>query len=110
MLDNSLFEVTRGDYTSILHHFKSEARKVEETRMPDDSIFTIVYSKVRGIKICGRRSWIDKPEKYYIWELLKPEESQPYDPPLQVELTDPKQVQAVLDYFAKKRKEEEANG
>lgn len=108
--DNSIYEVSRGEYKGFVEQIKPEYKRVESIKIDDIHQATKIFSTNTNKCLCSRLTYIaeygtPEPEKYYIFEMPEPYERQAPIPKLQITLETKEQVQAFFDFLAKKEKE-----
>ena len=70
MINDSIYEVTRADYTNFVEQIKPEYRRVEVKEIDELHMATKIFSKNTNKCLCSRMTYIAKygdpePEKYY---------------------------------------------
>ena len=109
-MDDSIYEVTRAEYSSFIRTIKPEYRKVT-TYKDGEYIITNIKSKITGNVLCARKSndiaddAQRQPEKYYIFNFPSDVERLPPTPVVKIELETKEEVQALFDYLSKQHKE-----
>ena len=74
MINESIYEVTRNDYTSFVEQIKPEFRRVEVAKIDPTHTATKIFSKNTDKCLCSRLTYTadygdPEPEKYYIFEM-----------------------------------------
>lgn len=110
MIPESIYEVTRTDYTGFVEQIKPECRKIQVVEVDKRHTATKIFSKNTGKCLCSRLTYTaeygePEPEVYYIFEMPEDYERQAPVPKMRVTLNSREQVQKFFDYFAQKRKE-----
>lgn len=109
-MNNSIYQVNREDYKSFIEQIIPGCG---ETKQESAGIylFTYLYSKKTGKKLCGRRSFIGEnshkkePELYYIYEMPDNDERREPIPKMKLVLNSKEEVQAFFDALSKANKE-----
>lgn len=114
MIPESIYEVTRADYTSFVEQIKPECRRVEVVELDKFHTATKIYSKNTNKCLCSRVTYTyecddPEPEVYYIFEMPESSERQPPIPKMRITLNSKEEVQKFFDYFAAQRKEKNNN-
>ena len=110
MINESIYEVTRTDYTSFIEQIKPECREIKVMELDKTHTATKVFSKNTGKCLCSRMSYTanygnSEPEKYYIFEMPEDEERLPPIPKIQITLSSREEVQKFFDYLSQQQKE-----
>ena len=110
-MPESIYEVTRIDYTSFVEQIKPDFRKVEVSKIDPTHTATKIFSKKTGKCLCSRLTYTadygePEPEVYYIFEMPDPDERQKPIPKMRISLNSKEEVQKFFDYFANKQKGE----
>ena len=110
MLDQSIYEVTRGDYKGFVNQIKPEYREIKTEEIGATHTATKIFSKKTGKCLCSRMSYTAKygepeSEKYYIFEMPDDDERCAPTPTVQLQLDTKEEVQAFFDFLAKQNKE-----
>lgn len=114
MMPESIYEVTRADYTSFVEQIKPEYRRVEVQEIDPIHTATKIFSKNTDKCLCSRVTYTagfgdPEPETYYIFEMPEPYERNAPIPKVRVTLHTKEEVQKFFDYFAEQRKKENKN-
>ena len=110
MMPESIYEVTRADYTSFVEQIKPECRRVEVIEIDKIHTATKIFSKNTNKCLCSRVTYTaeygdPEPEIYYIFEMPEDYERQAPIPKMRITLNSKEEVQKFFDYFAQQRKE-----
>ena len=111
MIPESIYEVTRADYTSFVEQLKPECRQIQVEEIDKTHTATKIFSKNTNKCLCSRLTYTadygePEPEIYYIFEMPEDYERQAPIPKMRVTLESKEQVQKFFDYFAQQRKKE----
>lgn len=111
MFDESIYEVSRGEYKGFVNEIKPEYRRVEVTQLDKKHSATKIYSTNTGKCLCSRVSYsVDygepDPEKYYIFEMPENYERNAAIPVQKIVLETKEEVQAFFDFLAKQKEQE----
>lgn len=109
--DNSIYEVTRGEYKGFVEQIKPEYRRVEIIEIDKTHTAAKIFSTNTGKCLCSRLTYsadygTPESEKYYVFEMPEDYERQAPIPKQQLVLKTKEEVQAFFDFLAKKMKEE----
>lgn len=109
MIPESIYEVTRADYTSFVEQIKPEYRKVEVVEIDPIHTATKIFSPNTGKCLCSRVTYTaeygdPEPEIYYIFEMPENYERLAPIPKMRITLNSKEEVQKFFDYFAQKQK------
>lgn len=112
MRPESIYEVTRADYTGFVEQIKPECRRVEVVEIDKTHTATKIFSKNTNKCLCSRVTYTaeygdPEPEIYYIFEMPENYERQAPIPKIRVTLHTKEEVQKFFDYFAEQRKKEQ---
>ena len=111
MIPESVYEVTRADYTSFVEQIKPEYRRVEIQEIDPIHTATKIFSKNTNKCLCSRITYTAEygdlePEVYYIFEMPEDYERQAPIPKIKITLNSKEEAQKFFDYFAKQREKE----
>lgn len=114
MIPESIYEVTRADYTSFIEQIKPECREIKIEKMDPLHTATKIFSKKTGKCLCSRLTYTadygnPDPEIYYIFELPDSDECCPPIPKTKIILKTKEEVQKFFDYFSQQQKENKNN-
>jgi len=109
MIPESIYEVTRADYTSFVEQIKPEYRKVKVVEIDPIHTATKIFSTNTGKCLCSRVTYTaeygdPEPEIYYIFEMPESYERLAPIPKMRITLNSKEEVQKFFDYFAQKQK------
>jgi hypothetical protein len=104
--DNSIYEVSRGEYKGFVEQIKPEYKRVETIKIDDIHQATKIFSTNTNKCLCSRLTYIaeygtPEPEKYYIFEIPDDDELLPPTPHVKIELKTKEEVQAFFDNLKK---------
>ena len=102
-MDESIYEVTRNEYTGFINQINPDCRLVE-TETENGVTHSRILSKTSGVVFCERVT-SETEEKYYVYEMPRDEERIAAKPILHLELQTPEEVKAFVDILAKIRKD-----
>ena len=110
MIPESIYEVTRADYTSFVEQIKPEYRKIETVKIDERHTAIKIFSTNTNKCLCSRLTYTadfgePEPEVYYIFEMPENYERLAPIPKIKITLETKEEVQKFFDYFAQKRKE-----
>ena len=111
MMPESIYEVTRADYTSFIEQIKPEHKRVEVEQIDKIHTATKIFSKNTNKCLCSRLTYTadygdPEPEVYYIFEMPEDYERQAPIPKVKITLNSKEEVQKFFDCLAKQNKKE----
>ena len=105
-MDNSIYEVERGDYVGFLEQIRPDCKDSSVQHFEDTTVIK-VFSRTTGMHLATRIIPEAGPEHYYVFTMPLPEERCDPKPVQQVELKTREEVQKFFDILSKIQKEKE---